>query len=126
MFMYKMLFKRIIDVILSFCGLFIISPFLFIFVFVLFIANEGFPFYLQDRPGENGKIFRLIKFKTMSDERDSEGNLLPDEIRVSALGRFMRNYSLDEYPQLINVLKGDMSLIGPRPLRQRPQQQKQP
>lgn len=114
--MYKKFVKQLIDVLLSLSILFLLSPFLLVITFLLFIVNHGSPFYLQDRPGKDGQIFRLIKFKTMNDKRDSTGNLLPDVQRLTAFGRFMRNYSLDEYPQLINVLKGDMSLIGPRPL----------
>jgi len=114
--MYKNFFKRIIDVLFSFLGLIVLSP-VFIFVFVcLIIANSGKPFFFQARPGLNGKIFKIIKFKTMTDKRDSNGDLLPDSERLTIIGSFVRKTSLDEIPQLINVLKGDMSLIGPRPL----------
>lgn len=97
-------------------GLFLVSP---IFIFVtafLAIANKGKPFFFQRRPGKNEKIFKVIKFKTMNDKKDSEGDLLPDAERLTSIGSFVRKTSLDEIPQLINVLKGDMSLIGPRPL----------
>jgi len=93
-----------------------ISPFLLLFTILLYVVNNRSPFYLHDRPGMSGRIFRLIKFKTMNDKRDEHGELLPDAERLTPLGRFMRSLSLDEFPQLINVLKGDMSLIGPRPL----------
>ena len=108
--------KRIIDFLLSAIGLFVLSPMLLFFSVWLYFVNNGSPFYLHDRPGMSGRIFRLIKFKTMNDKRDEHGNLLPDAERLTPLGRFMRSLSLDEFPQLINVLKGDMSLIGPRPL----------
>lgn len=108
--------KRIIDFLLSAIGLFVLSPMLLFFSVWLYFVNNGPPFYLHERPGMNGRIFRLIKFKTMNDKRDEHGELLPDAERLTPLGRFMRSLSLDEFPQLINVLKGDMSLIGPRPL----------
>lgn len=115
--MYKKLFKRIIDLILATTGLLILSiPFFMVFSILLF-TNKGNPFFLQRRPGKNEKIFNIIKFKSMSDKRDSDNNLLPDEERVTKFGNFIRKYSLDEIPQLINILKGDMSLVGPRPLR---------
>lgn len=115
--MYKNFFKRIIDFILVFCVLVIIWPALLLITLWLHFANKGAgAFFLQDRPGKNGKIFKVIKFKTMTDERDIEGNLLPNEQRVTHVGRFIRSTSIDELPQLFNVLKGDMSLIGPRPL----------
>ena len=101
---------------LSLAGLIGISPFLLFFMVLLFFVNRGSPFYLHERPGRNGRIFRLIKFKTMSDRCDANGKLLPDVQRLTPVGRFMRSLSLDEFPQLINVLKGDMSLVGPRPL----------
>ena len=114
--MYLLFIKRFFDLILSIIGIIILSPvFLFISI-ILFFTYYTSPFYLQDRPGKNGKIFKLIKFKTMSDRRDITGNLLPDAQRLTKIGRFMRSLSLDEFPQLINVIKGDMSLIGPRPL----------
>src|SRR5690554_3447877 len=115
--MYKHFFKRIIDFTLSFIGFIIISP-IFIIVWVwLTIANKGAgALFFQERPGKNEKIFKVIKFKTMTDERDASGNLLPDAQRLTKVGRFVRSTSLDEIPQLLNVIKGDMSLIGPRPL----------
>jgi len=115
--MYKNFFKRVIDFILVFCVLTIIWPVLLLITFWLHFANKGTgAFFLQDRPGINGKIFKVIKFKTMTDERDTDGNLLPDEKRLTKVGKFVRSTSIDELPQLINVLKGDMALIGPRPL----------
>lgn len=113
--MYKQFFKRIIDLILSFIGLVILFPILLI-VCVILKIKQGGVFFLQNRPGKNDTIFKIIKLKTMTDERNSEGNLLPDEQRITKIGQFVRATSLDEIPQLINVLKGDMSLIGPRPL----------
>lgn len=114
--MYKNVFKRLIDFTLTLIGLLFISPiFLFITIF-LTIANQGKPFFFQRRPGKNEKIFKVIKFKTMNDKKDTKGNLLPDAERLTKIGSFVRKTSLDEIPQLINVLKGDMSLIGPRPL----------
>ena len=106
--MYSCFFKRIIDFVFVFCILAVIWP---------HFANKGAgAFFLQDRPGKKRKIFKVIKFKTMTDERDTDGNLLPDEKRLTKVGRFVRSTSIDELPQLINVLKGDMALIGPRPL----------
>jgi len=115
--MYSCFFKRIIDFVFVFCILALIWPALLLITFWLHFANKGAgAFFLQDRPGINGKIFKVIKFKTMTDERDTDGNLLPDEKRLTKVGRFVRSTSIDELPQLINVLKGDMALIGPRPL----------
>lgn len=115
--MYKIFFKRVIDFILVFCVLAVIWPILFLVTLWLYFANKGTgAFFFQERPGKNGKIFRVIKFKTMTDERDVNGNLLPDADRLTNVGRFVRSTSIDELPQLINVLKGDMALIGPRPL----------
>lgn len=115
--MYKNFFKRVIDFILVFCALTVIWPVLLLITFWLHFANKGAgAFFLQERPGKKGKIFKVIKFKTMTDERDTDGNLLPDEKRLTKVGRFVRSTSIDELPQLINVLKGDMALIGPRPL----------
>lgn len=115
--MYRSYLKRLIDFSFAFCVLVICCPILFIIIFWLYIANKGAGvFFLQKRPGRDGKIFKVIKFKTMTDERDSTGNLLPDEQRLTKVGKFVRSTSLDELPQLINVLKGDMALIGPRPL----------
>ena len=115
--MYKYFFKRLIDFILALCVLLVIWPILLIITVWLHFANKGAgAFFTQDRPGKNGKIFKVIKYKTMTDERDTEGNLLPDADRLTKVGRFVRSTSIDELPQLINVLKGDMALIGPRPL----------
>ncbi|MFA7472901.1 MAG: sugar transferase [Spirosomataceae bacterium] len=114
--MYKLVFKRILDFSFSLLGLTILSPIFILATFYLYLANQGKPFFFQKRPGKNGKIFRIIKFKTMNDRTDSEGNLLSDADRLTPVGKFVRKTSLDEIPQLINVLKGDMSLVGPRPL----------
>src|SRR5574344_1046737 len=115
--MYKNFFKRVIDFLIAFVSLVIISPILLVVTIWLHFANKGAgAFFLQKRPGKNGKLFKVIKFKTMTDERDSDGKLLPDSKRLTKVGRFVRSTSIDELPQLINVLKGDMSLIGPRPL----------
>lgn len=115
--MYKHFFKRLIDFIIVFTALAVIWPFLLAITIWLHFANKGAgAFFFQERPGKNGKIFKVIKFKTMTDERDAQGNLLPDADRLTPVGRFVRSTSIDELPQLINVLKGDMSLIGPRPL----------
>lgn len=114
--MYKSFFKRIFDFFIALIGLITLSP-LFIGVMIgLYFANEGKPFFFQARPGLNEKIFKIIKFKTMNDRQDSDGNLLSDGERLTPIGKFVRKTSLDEIPQLINVLKGDMSVIGPRPL----------
>lgn len=115
--MYKHFFKRIFDFCISLVTLICISPILLVVTIWLHFANKGAgAFFFQDRPGKNGKIFKVIKFKTMTDEQDAEGNLLPDAQRLTKVGRFVRSTSLDELPQLINVFKGDMALIGPRPL----------
>lgn len=114
--MYKSFFKHIFDFILSLIGLIVISPVLFLVGLLLVVQNKGTPFFLQARPGKNQKPFKIIKFKTMTDARDDKGNLLPDMERMTYLGKIIRQLSIDELPQLINVLKGDMSLIGPRPL----------
>lgn len=115
--MYKHFFKRLIDFIIVFTALAVIWPFLLAITIWLHFANKGAgAFFFQERPGKNGKIFKVIKFKTMTDERDAQGNLLPDADRLTPVGRFVRSTSIDELPQLINVLKGDMALIGPRPL----------
>ena len=114
--MYKFLFKYIIDKVFSLLGIIFLSPIFLLFIILLFFVNKGTPFYLHKRPGLNGTIFYLIKFKTMSDKSDIKGNLLPDYQRITSIGRFLRHYSIDELPQLVNVLLGDMSLIGPRPL----------
>lgn len=115
--MYNKIFKRIFDFSISLAALLCVSPFLLIIIIWLYFANKGAGvFFLQERPGKNAKIFRIIKFKTMTDQRDPSGNLLPDAQRLTKIGKFMRSTSIDELPQLMNVLKGDMSLIGPRPL----------
>ena len=114
--MYKAFFKRLIDVIAAATLLLVLSPILLIVVLMLLPANKGKVFFYQRRPGRNERIFRIVKFKTMNDAKDSEGKLLPDSARLTAAGRIIRKTSLDEVPQLWNVLKGDMSLIGPRPL----------
>jgi|SRR5690606_25017469 len=114
--MYKHFFKRILDFFIALFALAIFSPVLAIVIITLYFVNDGKPFFFQVRPGKRGEIFKIIKFKTMTDERDSFGNLLPDGDRITALGTFVRKTSLDELPQLINVLKGDMSIVGPRPL----------
>ncbi len=114
---YRDFFKRAIDVTASGCGLILLSPVLAAVTIWLHFANKGAgAFFLQERPGLHGKIFRVVKFKTMTDERDTNGELLPDEQRLTRVGRIVRSTSLDEIPQLWNVLRGDMSLIGPRPL----------
>ena len=115
--MYKNGIKRGLDFIIVLSVLLCIWPFLLILAIGLHFANKGAGvFFMQDRPGKNGKIFKVIKFKTMTDERDVNGNLLPDAERLTKVGKFVRSTSVDELPQLINVLKGDMALIGPRPL----------
>lgn len=115
--MYKNFFKRVLDLLISLFALIIISPILLVVTVWLHFANKGAgAFFFQERPGKDAKIFKVIKFKTMTDERDAEGNLLPDAQRLTKVGKFVRSTSIDELPQLINVLKGDMSLIGPRPL----------
>ena len=114
--MYKFFFKPLLDFVLSFLGLIISSPiFLVVFIALLF-ANKGKVFFLQNRPGKNEEIFKIIKFRTMNNKRDAHGNLLPDLERLTKIGKLVRKTSLDEIPQLINVLLGNMSLIGPRPL----------
>lgn len=115
--MYSNIFKRLLDFLISGIILLIIWPIIFVIALFLHFSNHGAgAFFTQARPGKNGKIFKVIKFKTMTDERDVNGNLLPDAQRLTKIGKFIRSTSLDELPQLINVLKGDMSLIGPRPL----------
>ncbi len=114
--MYKHFFKRFFDFFIALIGLIVLSP-IFIGVTIgLYFATQGKPFFFQARPGLNEKIFKIIKFKTMNDKKDSNGNLLPDAVRLTPIGAFVRKTSLDEIPQLINVLKGDMAIIGPRPL----------
>lgn len=115
--MYKHFFKRLIDFTIAFCALLVLWPILLIITIWLHFANKGAGiFFYQERPGKGGKIFKLIKFKSMTDERDEEGKLLPDAQRITKVGWFLRATSLDELPQLFNVLKGDMSIVGPRPL----------
>lgn len=116
--MYKNCLKRVIDFLLSLTALIILSPILLIVTLCLMVANKGAgAFFFQDRPGLKAKVFKVIKFKSMTDERDADGKLLPDKDRLTKVGKFVRSTSIDELPQLINVLKGDMALIGPRPLR---------
>ena len=114
--MYKTYLKRLLDLVLSFIGLLVLSPILLLVILLLAIANNGKPFFFQMRPGLNGHLFKIMKFKTMNDKKDTNGNLLNDDQRLTKVGSFVRKTSLDEIPQLLNVLKGDMSLIGPRPL----------
>lgn len=115
--MYKLFLKRFLDFWIALIVLICISPILLVVTIWLHFANKGTgAFFFQERPGKDGKIFKVIKYKTMTDERDAEGNLLPDERRLTKVGKFVRSTSIDELPQLINVLKGDMALIGPRPL----------
>lgn len=115
--MYQCFFKRLFDIVLSLTAIIVLSPILIVVSVLLFFANEGAGvFFLQPRPGYKGKIFKVIKFKTMNDKRGADGKLLVDTLRITPVGQFVRNTSLDELPQLFNVLKGDMSLIGPRPL----------
>jgi lipopolysaccharide/colanic/teichoic acid biosynthesis glycosyltransferase len=114
--LYKAVMKRIIDLIISISLLLLLFPMLLIISISLFILNDGKPFFFQIRPGKKEKLFRIIKFKTMNDRRDSYGNLLSDVERLTTVGKLIRKTSLDEIPQLINILKGEMSLIGPRPL----------
>ena len=115
--MYKHFFKRLIDIVVSGVVLLLISWFLLlVWLFLMLEIKGAGAFFLQERPGKDAKIFKIIKFKTMSDERDENGNLLPDEVRITKVGQWIRSTSIDELPQLINVFKGEMSLIGPRPL----------
>jgi lipopolysaccharide/colanic/teichoic acid biosynthesis glycosyltransferase len=114
--MYKNYLKRLFDFLAAFFGLLVLSPLFIVVMIGLYVANQGKPFFFQTRPGKDEKLFRIVKFKTMNDKKDSEGNFLSDAERLTRIGRFVRKTSLDEIPQLLNVLKGDMSLIGPRPL----------
>jgi undecaprenyl phosphate N,N'-diacetylbacillosamine 1-phosphate transferase len=114
--MYNSFFKRILDLIIATLNLVLLAPVFVIITIVLFVANDGEPFFIQKRPGKNGKIFHIIKFRTMSSQKDPNGNLLPDSKRMTKLGNIARRISLDEIPQLINVIRGDMSIVGPRPL----------
>ena len=114
--MYKRVFKRGIDLIVAFIALLILAPLIGLVTLLLYSQNKGKPFFFQERPGQFKKPFYIIKFKTMTDEKDAEGNLLPDNLRITKFGGWVRKLSIDELPQLINVLKGEMSLVGPRPL----------
>ena len=114
--MYKNFIKPVIDFVLALVGFLFLSPVFVMVTIGLFFANDGKPFFFQLRPGKNGKIFKIIKFKTMTDKKDENGNLLPDADRLTKIGSFVRKTSLDEIPQLLNVIKGDMALVGPRPL----------
>jgi undecaprenyl phosphate N,N'-diacetylbacillosamine 1-phosphate transferase len=114
--MYKKIFKRLIDISIASIVLIIFAPLLCVVVVVLYFFNDGNVFFTQERPGFNQKIFKVLKFKTMNEQRDAEDKLLPDHLRLTPIGKFVRSTSLDEMPQLINVLMGDMSLVGPRPL----------
>lgn len=114
--MYRLFFKRFLDFFAALFGFLILSPLFVIVAIGLFFANQGKPFFFQLRPGKHGKIFKIVKFKTMNDKKDADGNLLSDVQRLTKIGSFVRKTSLDEIPQLLNVIKGDMSLIGPRPL----------
>lgn len=115
--LYRDCFKRVLDVVLASCVLVVFSPLILVLCVWLHFANKGAGiFFTQERPGKNGKVFKVIKFKSMTDERDADGNLLPNEQRITKVGRFIRSTSLDELPQLINILRGDISIVGPRPL----------
>ncbi|WP_157206801.1 sugar transferase [Mariniflexile maritimum] len=114
--MYHAFFKRLLDLVVALSGFLIVLPIFILIGVCLFISNHGKPFFFQKRPGKNGRIFSIIKFKTMNDKKDIQGNLLPYDQRITKTGSFLRKYSLDEIPQLWNVIKGDMSLVGPRPL----------
>lgn len=114
--MYRRVFKRGLDIVASIMVIILCSPIMVLITVLLYIVNSGAPFFTQNRPGKDGKIFRLLKFKTMDDRTDGAKKLLPDEYRLTRVGRIIRSTSLDELPQFLNVLKGDMSLIGPRPL----------
>ncbi|MBU2945652.1 sugar transferase [Zobellia uliginosa] len=114
--MYKAILKRLIDFLVALFGLIVAGPLMVFVILFLAISNKGNVFFVQKRPGKNEVVFKILKFKTMNDRKDENGNLLPDEIRLTPIGKFIRKTSLDELPQLLNVLKGEMSLIGPRPL----------
>lgn len=114
--MYRRYFKRVLDVIVSGCSLIVLFPFLVIFSIVGAIAMRGNPFFCQERPGKDGRIFKLIKFRSMSNKKNRDGELLPDASRLNAYGKFIRKFSIDELPELINIFIGDMSIVGPRPL----------
>ena len=114
--MYAKCFKRLIDFVLSFCAMIVLSPILLILTVTSAVAMGGNPFFTQQRPGKDEKIFRLIKFRTMNNKKDKDGNLLPDEKRLTGYGKWLRSTSLDELPELFNIVKGDMAIVGPRPL----------
>lgn len=114
--MYKNCIKRILDFFIALIGLIVLSPLFIVLIILGFIFMGGNPFFVQERPGKNEKIFKLIKFRSMSNKKDKAGKLLPDEVRLNKYGRLLRKTSLDEIPELINILKGDMALVGPRPL----------
>ena len=114
--MYAKFFKRFLDFILSLCGLIVLSPLFIILIILGTIFMRGNPFFTQERPGKDEKIFKLIKFRTMDNRKDESGKLLPDEVRLNKYGKFLRSTSLDELPELLNILKGDMAIVGPRPL----------
>lgn len=114
--MYAKCFKRLIDFVLSFCAMIVLSPILLILTVTGAVAMGGNPFFTQQRPGKDEKIFRLIKFRTMNNKKDKDGNLLPDEKRLTCYGKWLRSTSLDELPELFNIVKGDMAIVGPRPL----------
>lgn len=114
--MYRNCFKRIFDFVLSLIAILLLSPILIILTITGAIKMGGSPFFTQERPGKDGKVFKLVKFKSMNNKRDENGKLLPDEVRLTSYGKFIRNTSLDELPELINILKGDMAIVGPRPL----------
>lgn len=114
--MYRKIGKRSIDILLSLIGIIVFAPFFLLIMIALLVTNSGKVFFIQERPGFKERSFRLIKFKTMNDQKDEKGNLLPNHIRTTSVGAFLRQTSLDEIPQLFNVLNGDMSLVGPRPL----------
>ena len=114
--MYKCFFKRFLDIVLSLMALVILSPLFLVLIIVGRILMKGNPFFTQERPGKNEKIFKLIKFRSMTEEKDKDGNYLPDEVRLTSYGKFLRKTSIDELPEFINILKGDMSFVGPRPL----------
>lgn len=117
--MYRFFLKRVLDLVLSIVGFLVLFPIFMVVWFILLFVNNGRPFFLQPRPGKDEKVFSILKFKTMTDKKDANGKLLPDELRVTKFGTFLRKTSLDEIPQLLSIIKGDMSLIGPRPLRVR-------
>lgn len=115
--MYKQFFKRVLDFVLAVFGFILLFPIFLVIWTILLFVNNGKPFFLQPRPGKDGKVFSIIKFKSMTDKKDEKGQLLPNNLRVTKFGTFLRKSSLDEIPQLLSIIKGDMSLVGPRPLR---------